>query len=350
MADHHIAAAYITRPVSIAYLTGFHAEPYERLMAFVVRPEGATLIVPALEHQKATDHARDTEVVSWRDGEDAYGLVNKAIGNVFEVAVEKDHLTVLAGETLVERAALRELRDVGPELRRLRRVKQVEEIEKLSRAAAITDSAYEEVLTRLRPGQTELEVASTLATVIGELGGTLSFESLVQSGPNSALPHMHPTSRNLSAGDFVLLDFGAAFDGYKADTTRMTVIGKPSARHAEIYQVVLDAHDAAIAAVRPGVTTGDVDAAARRVIDAAGYAERFIHRTGHGLGLEAHEEPSLDPGSKMVLEAGMVITIEPGVYIPGWGGVRIEDDVVVEEDGCRVLTKADRSLRVIPTR
>jgi Xaa-Pro aminopeptidase/Xaa-Pro dipeptidase len=266
------------------------------------------------------------------------------------VAVEKDHLTVLAGETLVERAALRELWDVGPELRRLRRVKQAEEIEKLSRAAAITDSAYEEVIARLRPGQTELEVASMLATVIGGLGGTLSFESLVQSGPNSALPHMHPTSRKLSAGEFVLLDFGAAFDGYKADTTRMAVIGEPIARHAEIHQVVLDAHDAAIAAVRAGVTTGDVDAAARGVIDAAGYAERFIHRTGHGLGLEAHEEPSLDPGSKMVLEAGMVITIEPGVYIPGWGGVRIEDDVVVEEDGCRVLTKADRSLRVIPTR
>jgi Xaa-Pro aminopeptidase/Xaa-Pro dipeptidase len=130
----------------------------------------------------------------------------------------------------------------------------------------------------------------------------------------------------------------------------MAVIGKPSARHVEIYQVVLDAHDAAIAAVRAGVTTGDVDAAARRVIEAAGHAERFIHRTGHGLGLEAHEEPSLDPGSKMVLEAGMVITIEPGVYIPGWGGVRIEDDVLVEEDGCRVMTKADRSLHVIPTR
>jgi Xaa-Pro aminopeptidase len=145
----------------------------------------------------------------------------------------------------------------------------------------------------------------------------------------------------------VLLDFGAAFEGYRADTTRMAVVGEPSARHKEIHSLVLAAHDAAIAAVRAGTTTGAVDSAARQVIEAAGMGEHFFHRVGHGLGIEAHEDPSLDPGSATVLEAGMVFTIEPGVYIPGWGGVRIEDDVVVERAGCRVLTKADRSLRVI---
>lgn len=349
MADHDAGAAYITRPVSIAYLTGFHAEPHERLMALVVRHENATLIVPALEQQKAEGQVSTAVVVGWRDGEDAYAPVHDALRNDVKVGVEKEHLSVLAAETLAARAGVKEMLDVGPEIRRLRRTKSETEVEALQRAAAITDSAYEEVLTRLRAGLSELEVATMLASVIGELGGTLSFESLVQSGPNSALPHLRPTSRKLSAGDFVLLDFGAAFDGYKADTTRMAVMGEPSARHAEIHQVVLDAHDAAIAAVVAGVTTGAIDASARGVIDSAGYGERFIHRTGHGLGLEAHEDPSLDPGSTMVLEAGMVITIEPGVYIPGWGGVRIEDDVLVEEGGCRVLTKADRSLRVIRT-
>jgi Xaa-Pro aminopeptidase/Xaa-Pro dipeptidase len=161
---------------------------------------------------------------------------------------------------------------------------------------------------------------------------------------------MRPTGRKLSAGDLVLLDFGAAFDGYKADTTRMAVVGEPGEKDAEIHRLVLEAHDAAIAAVRAGTTTGAVDAAARRVIDAAGMGDRFFHRTGHGLGLEEHEDPSLDPGSSTVLEVGMVFTIEPGVYIPGWGGVRIEDDVVVEPSGCRLLTKADRSLRVITDR
>lgn len=347
MVGHHLEAAYVTHPVSIAYLTGFQAQPFERLMALAVRPDRATLIVPAIEHQKASAHADQAEVVSWRDGEDAYALVREALKGCAEVAVEKEYLSVRAAETLASRAGVGEMVDVGPEIRRLRRTKSEGEIERLQRAAAITDSAGEDVFARLRAGQTELEVALMLGTAIGELGGALSFESLVQSGPNSALPHIHPTGRRLAAGDFVLLDFGAAFDGYKADTTRMGVVGEPSARHREIHQLVLDAHDAAIASVRAGIPAGEVDAAARRVIDSAGYGDRFFHRVGHGLGLEAHEDPSADPGSTMMLEAGMVFTIEPGIYIPGWGGVRIEDDVVVEADGCRVLTKSDRSLRVI---
>jgi Xaa-Pro aminopeptidase len=127
----------------------------------------------------------------------------------------------------------------------------------------------------------------------------------------------------------------------------MAVVGEPSARQLEIHSLVLEAHDAAIKTVRPGVTTGDVDSAAREVIAAAGLGDHFFHRIGHGLGLEAHEDPSLDPGSDIVLEPGMVFTIEPGIYIHGWGGVRIEDDVVVVSDGCRILTKADRGLRVV---
>ncbi len=347
MASHNLDAAYITKPVSIAYLTGFHAEPFERLMALAVRPDGATLIVPAIEREKASRQVDQAEIVSWRDGEDALGLVRAALEGCAEVGVEKDHMTVQNAEQLIARTAAREMEDAGPEIRRLRRIKSSSEIEKLARAASITDAAGEAVITGMRPGQTELEVSVLIGSAIGELGGTLAFESLVQSGPNSALPHARPTGRRLTKGDFVLLDFGAAFDGYRADTTRMAVVGEPSAKHLEIYSLVLAAHDAAIEAVHAGTTTGAIDSAARQVIDAAGMGERFFHRVGHGLGLEAHEEPSLDPGSATVLEAGMVFTIEPGVYIPGWGGVRIEDDVVVERGGRRVLTQADRSLRVI---
>ena len=348
MAAHNVDAAYITKPVSIAYLTGFHAEPYERLMALALRSDRATLVVPALEREKAAVHAADrAEIVSWRDGEDAYALVRAALEGCAEVGVEKEHLSLQAAEILRARTSARALIDVSPELRRLRRIKNQAELEKLARAASITDAVGEEIIGRLRPGLTELEVSVMIGAAIGALGGTLSFESLVQSGPNSALPHMRPTGRKLSPGDFVLLDFGAAFEGYKADTTRMAVVGEPSEKYAEIHSLVLAAHDAAIAAVRAGTTTGAVDAAARHVIDAAGKGDRFFHRTGHGLGLEAHEDPSLDPGSATVLEAGMVFTIEPGIYIPGWGGVRIEDDVVVELSSCRLLTRADRSLRVI---
>ena len=349
MEMRHVEAAYITRPVSIAYLTGFLAEPHERLMGLVLRRDAATLIVPALEHQRAASQASDAEVVAWRDGEDPYELVARALGGLVQVAVEKGHLTLQAAEVITSRAGLSELTDVGNEIRRLRLTKHGDEIEKLARAAAITDAACAHVISRLRPGQSEVEVALTIGAVIAELGGAIAFESIVQSGPNSALPHAGPSSRKLAGDDFVLLDFGAAFDGYKADITRMAVVGEPSARHREIHRLVLEAHDAAIAAVRPGITTGDVDAAARGVVEAAGYGEQFIHRVGHGLGLEVHEDPSLDPGSATALEPGMVFTIEPGVYVPGFGGVRIEDDVVVEETGCRVLTKADRSLRVIPS-
>jgi Xaa-Pro dipeptidase len=347
MARLNLDAAYITKPVSIAYLTGFHAEPFERLMALVVRPAAATLIVPAIEREKASRQVDQAEIVSWRDGEDAFGFVRLALEGCAEVGVEKDHMTVQNSELLIARTAAREMVDAGPEIRRLRRIKSASEIEKLARAAAITDAAGDAVFARMRPGQTELEISVLIGAAIGELGGTLAFESLVQSGPNSALPHARPTSRRLAEGDFVLLDFGAACDGYRADTTRMAVVGEPSAKHREIHDLVLAAHDAAIESVRAGTTAGAVDSAARQVIDAAGMGERFFHRTGHGLGLEAHEEPSLDPGSATVMEVGMVFTIEPGVYVPGWGGVRIEDDVVVERGGCRVLTQADRTLRVI---
>jgi Xaa-Pro aminopeptidase len=158
---------------------------------------------------------------------------------------------------------------------------------------------------------------------------------------------MRPGSRRLAQGDLVLLDFGAAWEGYKADISRMAVVGEPAARQREVHALVLEAHEQAIGRVRAGVTAGEVDAAARDVIAGGGLGDLFIHRVGHGLGLEGHEDPSLDPGSSLILEAGMVITIEPGVYLPGWGGVRIEDDVVVEAQGARVLTAAKHELEVL---
>ena len=347
MEGRGLDAVYISRPVSIAYLTGFFADPHERLMGLSVRPASATLIVPALEQQRASERAADVEIAAWRDGEDPYALVARALPRTAEVGVEKDHLTLAVAEAITTRGGISELIDVGAEIRRMRLLKTPEEVEHLARAAAITDEVTDDVISKLRAGESEVDVAFAIGSAIGARGGVLSFPSLVQSGPNSALPHLEPSSRRLGRGDFVLLDFGAAEDGYKADMTRMAVVGEPSDRQSDIHRVVLAAHDAAVAAVRPGATTGDVDAAARRVIDTAGFGPNFVHRVGHGLGLEAHEAPSLDPGSKTVLESGMVFTVEPGIYIPGFGGVRIEDDVVVEEGGCRVLTNADRKLRVV---
>ena len=348
MAEHRLDAAYVTRPVSIAYLTGFHAEPHERLMALAVRPDRATLVVPALERERAANNAEQAPVLAWRDGEDPYDLVREALGAQPRLGVEKEHLTVHAAEALSAVVGARELVDVAPEIRRLRRTKSPAELEKLTRACAITDQVSEEVLGNLHAGQSELELAVKMGAVIGARDAALSFETSVQSGANSAMPHHDPSGRRLEAGDLVLFDFGAAYEGYCADLTRMAVVGRPTARQREIYAVVLRAHDAAIKAVRPGATTGQVDAAAREVIEAAGFGANFFHRVGHGLGLEVHEDPSLDPGSATVLEPGMVFTIEPGIYLPGWGGVRIEDDIVVEAGGCRVLSNANRELRMVP--
>jgi Xaa-Pro aminopeptidase len=317
-------------------------------MALAVRPEQATLIVPALERDNATRHAGQTTVAAWRDGEDPYELVRGALGERARLGVEKEHLTVQAAEALGARVAVREFVDIAPEIRRLRRTKSAVEIERIARACVITDAVTETVMSEVRAGQSELAVAVTIGVAIAKYGAAPAFETLVQSGLNSAEPHHNPSADVLEPGDLVLLDFGAALEGYRADTTRIAVVGEPSARQMEIHSLVLKAHDAAIDAVRAGVTAGEVDSAARDVIEAAGLGDYFFHRVGHGLGLEAHEEPSLDPGSDTVLESGMVFTIEPGIYIHGWGGVRIEDDVVVEAAGCRVLTKADRNLRVIP--
>lgn len=345
--SHGADAAWISSPVSIGYLTGFRAEPHERLMGLAIGPGGPVLVVPGLEEEAAEAATHGIEVVGWRDGSDPFAAAAGALGRASRLAVEKDHLTLAVADRLSQASGTLELVDLGPEIKDMRRRKSPEELAHLLRAAEITDRVTGAILDTLEVGETELEVASRLNTMIGAEGASLSFDTIVQSGPNSAQPHLRPTSRRIALGDFVLLDFGAAWAGYRADTSRTVVAGEPSQKHVDVYQAVLEAHDAAVAAVRAGVTTGEVDAAARTVLERAGLGDRFIHRVGHGLGLEAHEDPSLDPGSGTMLEEGMVVTIEPGVYIPGWGGVRIEDDLVVEADGGRSLTGADRSLRTI---
>jgi Xaa-Pro aminopeptidase len=347
MEAREAGAAVLTDPVSIAYLTGFATNPHERLMALVVRDGSAVLVVPSLEEASAATAAAGVSISAWRDGDDPWAPVAAAIGSAGgRLAVETDHLSLARWERLRAIVPGAEALDAGAEVRRLRARKSADEIARLERAARLTDEITERALVELRAGRGELEVAAAIDHQIAVAGARPSFDTIVQSGPNSAQPHLRPGDRRLAPGDLVLIDFGAASGGYRADTTRTFVLGEPDARQREVHALVLAAHDAAVVAVRPGATVGEVDEAARAVIRAGGLAEAFIHRVGHGLGLEAHEDPSLDPGGDAVLEEGMVVTIEPGVYLAGWGGIRIEDDVVVEPGGARLLTKADRTLRV----
>src|SRR3989442_10353276 len=219
MARQNLDAAYVTRPVSIAYLTGVRAEPFERLLALAVKGDRATLILPAIERENAEPAMTEADIVSWRDGEDPYRLVHKALRSSVRLGVEKEHLTLAAAEALRDLIDPQEMLDAGPEIKRLRRTKSHVELEKLAHAAAITDAATEQIFGRLHGGQSELEVAGALGAAIGAAGGTLPLQTSALPGPKSPPPHRPPSGRRLEGRDFPLLRFVAAYERSKAATT-----------------------------------------------------------------------------------------------------------------------------------
>ncbi len=238
---------------------------------------------------------------------------------------------------------------------RLRAIKDEAEVETLREGARRLSAIARRVHELVGPGRSELEVAADLETELRRAGFSRpAFDTIVASGPNSALPHARPGTRKLESGDPVVLDFGGVYDGYCVDLTRTVQLGAPSTALQRLYDAVSAAHESAIAAVRPGVRPSAIDAAARDVFKARGLAEAFGHGTGHGLGLEVHEDPRISQETPGVpddpVEAGMVFTIEPGAYVPGVGGVRIEDDVLVTGDGCEPLTDAPSLMRASASR
>jgi Xaa-Pro aminopeptidase len=229
----------------------------------------------------------------------------------------------------------------------LREVKEPGEVARIEAAAGIADAALAAVIGRLHDGPTEAEFAGELDDAMRRLGSERpSFDTIVASGPNAALPHAHPGERVVRPGDLVVLDFGAVVDGYHSDMTRTVCVGEASDEQRRLHQVVGEAHEAARALAREGAEAASLDAAARAVIDAAGWGDAFPHGTGHGVGLEIHEAPYVGRTSTATLAAGSVITIEPGVYLPGLGGVRTEDTVLVHAGGCRTLTRSPKDLAV----
>jgi Xaa-Pro aminopeptidase len=230
----------------------------------------------------------------------------------------------------------------------LRAVKDDDELAALARACALGDEAFTALLEKLRPGMSERDVGLVLAHAMLDRGAeALAFPPIVASGPNGARPHHRPGSRRLERGDVVTCDFGARVDGYNSDMTRVVALGPPSGELAAVLDLVRAAQAAGLAAVAAGVEAGDVDAACREPIRAAGYGEAFVHGTGHGIGLEPHEAPRVAAGATATLQARAVITVEPGIYLPGVGGARIEDTVVVGDDGPTVLTKTTKDLIVV---
>ena len=260
------------------------------------------------------------------------------------IGFEEESLSVAEHRRLQTKVAADRWRPV--QLEPLRMIKTAAELDKIAAAAAIADGALAKLLPLIRPGASEKELAAALEYEMRKLGSEKpSFETILASGPRSALPHGTASDRRLERGDFIVIDFGATHEGYRSDITRTVCVGQASDRQREVYATVLAAQLAGLAAVRPGVLCRDVDKAGRQVIEAAGLGAQFGHGLGHGVGLDIHESPRLSPmAGEAVLAAGMVVTVEPGVYLPDWGGVRIEDLVAVTETGCRILSQTPKAL------
>ncbi len=351
MAEEGFAALFLSAPPNVAYVSGFRATPLERLIALVVPREGPLrLVVPSLEEEAARlATPTDARLYVWGDDEGPQAALAAALDELDgRIGIEKSHLTVarfeLAAAYLTPEARLDDCTELCA---RLRAVKDEDELQRLRQAARIVDAAVERVAAEeLRPGRSEAALAAAAARLLREEGAeALPFDPIVLAGPRAALPHGTPGATAVAKGDLVIVDLGAAFEGYCADITRTFVVGaRPDARQRELHEIVSEAHLAGIRAATAGRPCAGVDRAAREVIEQAGLGPHFIHRTGHGLGLEVHEPPYLNGANEEPLAEGMVVTVEPGVYIEGYGGVRIEDDLTVRAGEPELLTQAPVAL------
>lgn len=338
---------------NLTYLTGFDESPGERHFLLVLTDEAVSLLVPALYGEQVRAAVDVADVRTWADGEDPVAAVRAVADDLGlhgrRVLVDP---TMWARFTQDLRAAVDDATwGLADEvLGELRIRKDKSEVAAMRRAGEVADAVVEDLraLGSDAVGMTEQELAGWLEDRLAANGGAgTPFETIVGSGPNGARPHHHHSDREIRAGDPVVLDFGTRVDGYPSDQTRTLVFdGTPPGAYERVHAVVREAQQAAVDAVEPGVTCEAVDAAARDVIENAGYGDAFIHRTGHGVGLEVHEEPYIVAGNDRELEEGMVFSVEPGVYVEGEWGVRIEDLVVVTEDGCERLNHTDRGWRV----
>jgi D-alanyl-D-alanine dipeptidase len=351
-ADAGLAGLVVTPGYDLRYLIGSRAQTFERLTALVVPAAGEpTVVLPRLELATLRESAA-TElglvVRDWVDGEDPYRLVSAVLGGAPAATAVTESMPALHVLPLAEVLGVSPVLATGV-LRGLRMFKDASEIDALTKAALAIDRVHARVPHFLAPGRTEADVAADIAeAIISEGHSEVSFV-IVGSGPHGADPHHECSDRELRHRDVIVVDIGGCYEpGYHSDSTRTYSLGEPSPEVAQHYAHLQRAQRAAVAAVRPGVTAAQVDAAARGVLADAGLAEHFVHRTGHGIGLSVHEEPYLVAGNDLPLAAGMAFSVEPGIYFPGRWGARIEDIVVVTQDGAVTINNRPRELLVVP--
>lgn len=334
--------------------------------AFLVTSEVSRLYLTGFSSSDGYLIIKKNDVCFFTDGryiEDAQKKITSCSSELFDgfdkiksflsddiktIFVENDYMTISELEKykkIFDNYLISEKNILNSSLSEMRSIKNDDEIESLKKAQLIAEKAFYEILNYIKEGRTEIEVASYLEYCMRKSGGEkISFETIVVSGKSNSVPHGVPTEKKICNGDFVTMDFGTVINGYHSDMTRTIVVGKADEKQKEIYQTVLKAQTSAIETVKSSIRCSDVDKAARDFIEKAGYGNFFCHSTGHGVGLEIHENPAVSPKSDKILSTGNVITIEPGIYLPGKFGVRIEDFGVVTENGFINFTKADKSL------
>src|SRR6201991_4117945 len=351
-ADAGLAGLVITPGYDLRYLVGSRAQTFERLTALVLPAGGEpTIVVPRMELASLKESAvteLGLAVRDWVDGDDPYRIVAEALGGAPAATAVTDSMPALHLLPLAD--VLGGVPILATDvLRRLRMIKDASEIDALRKAGTAIDRVHARVPEFLVPGRTEADVAADIAEAIVAEGHSEVAFVIVGSGPHGADPHHEYSDREIRAGDIVVVDIGGAYEpGYNSDSTRTYSIGEPSPEAAQQYSVLQQAQRAAVEAVRPGVTAEQIDAAARDVLAEAGLADYFVHRTGHGIGLSVHEEPYIVAGNDLPLRAGMAFSVEPGIYFPGQWGARIEDIVVVAEDGPQPVTHRPHELIVVP--
>ncbi|OWY81520.1 Xaa-Pro peptidase family protein [Rhodococcus sp. BUPNP1] len=340
----------ITPGPDLVWLTGYRPTAItERLTLLVLRLDRSPImVVPTLERAdaEAADGAAAVSFADWADGADPYELAGALLDPSSRYGVSDSAWTMhlLGLQRQLPHSSYVALTSAMP---MLRAVKDARELARLTAAGAAADAVYEQIVQRPFAGRRERDIAAELAALLRRFGHEQVDFTVVGSGPNGADPHHEAGDRTIEGGDIIVLDFGGLMFGYGSDTSRTIAVGPVDAEAQRVHEVVRRAQQAAVEAVRPGVSCQQIDRVARAVISEAGYGDRFIHRTGHGIGVITHEPPYIVEGEQQRLVPGMCFSIEPGIYLPGRFGIRIEDIVTVTDDGCRRLNNTSRDLRVV---
>ena len=333
----------ITNLTNVRYISGFTGSAASCL----ITPEGQFFITDGRYIEQSKAQVKGFERFIDMNSHLSQIKDNNLNPNGFKLAFEGDHMSYALYENMISMFPNTKWENSSMILEDLASVKDDHELECIRTAVEVTDKVYEEILPMLRPGFTEKQVANTMVSKYREYAEGEAYSPIVATGPNGALPHAIPTDREFQNGDFIVIDAAAKYGGYHADMTRTPVVGEATEKHKEVYSIVKEAQQRGCDIAKAGVPCKEVDAATRDYIGEMGYGEYYTHGTGHGLGLEIHTSPRFSPQSEQVLEVNNVMTIEPGIYLAGWGGVRIEDDVIIGEDDCEILNQTTKDLVIL---